>query len=1319
MKEDGKGSFIIRLGTKEFDKDVQNASSKFDDLGKSAEDAGKKVDKSLIDTAPKQRELTKEVKQTTKSTDELGDASTVAFNGKFAAGLFVVGAGIVKVLGYVHELIFGSKELAMEAEGIEMAYKRLNNPNLLKNLRDATSGTVDDIELMKASVQASNFGIPVEKLGTLLKFAQQQAAATGQSVDYLVNSIVTGLGRESVMILDNLQIDVGELQNRVKSSGDFMGSSIDMITEKLKEQGDVALTERDKETQAINRLENAKLNLGKRFMWLNDISNNFYNRLASMIEALAGETRSATEVFDDHISKVASLEMNTVPLVKRYEELKLKTELTADEQVELNKIMNTISGTIPGVVAEFDNYGNILSLNTQKVYDYIDAERARLEFVNKEAIESLRKQRADLKKEYDMQESISQNGKLVISGGGQFGGGTTTIDNSDETLQKATKNVKAIGKQLQGLDAELERLTGESLTKQLDSQKESIKKRNEFNSMSKEALSDWITNEANALNTLVEINKKKDKELTKEARKEEARRSEFLALAKTVQGQRFGNASKVDDKDLDKNFLNRQNTIQLQKERIKQLEEKQAVDSIRSVQDLENQASQARINAMNEGFEKEDAQREHNNKLELQAIERQKEDYIRAFIQAEKDKFDAQEDLLSKQDENYTKRVFDSSSVKVDTSIFDAIQKSIKDKQANFPMQLQKQEDDDWREYLIQFGSYHDKRNAIIEKYNDEIDKALTQGKKDILFETMQRELSELDNSIQNSTTLIGQLFSDTARKSVGEIQTIIDKAELLMQYLEAVKDEQGNAIINGKDVSRGDILGLGVSEQTIKDLELSAKEIESLRNAIQKLKGELGSKSPFLLLKSQITDAVEKIQQGGKKNIAQGVTEIGTASSRFAPDIAQFGKELGNIVGNDDLGNKIAGIAEGIGGLGETAAGVGQIMSGDIVGGTMAAVSGISKVVSAVDGLFGADYSRYNKMKEEYEKLNSIWDELIDKKKEYIKTSFGPEAYKVGQEAEELTRKAIENYRILGRERLNAGSSAGSHSIGRRQWRDMSDEGWRQAQAALGSDWKKEYGDKSRMDWLFNLSAEQLSKLKEAGVFWAKLDDDVQGYLNSIIEGQERIDDINKSIQEQLTQVSFDSVRNSFVDTLLDMSSDAESFADDFTKYMQRAILNSKIADLMDNELKEWYDDFAEANKDGVITDSEYNKLQNKWNGIVDKGLDMREKLKEAMDWEVDEQREGAKGGFMNASQDSVNEGIGTLYAMRQIQGDIRNINIDLRENSTKLNEMVLDMRAVVNDNNQILQDSLYYQSQIAANTYRTAEILDAIETYGLKLKQ
>ena len=89
------------------------------------------------------------------------------------------------------------------------------------------------------------------------------------------------------------------------------------------------------------------------------------------------------------------------------------------------------------------------------------------------------------------------------------------------------------------------------------------------------------------------------------------------------------------------------------------------------------------------------------------------------------------------------------------------------------------------------------------------------------------------------------------------------------------------------------------------------------------------------------------------------------------------------------------------------------------------------------------------------------------------------------------------------------------------------------------------------RLSGLFNLTAEQLEKLKEeAPGFWSKLDGDVQNYLNKIIEGGERIEDIQKAVQEQLTQTSFDSLFDNFIDTLMDMDASSKDFADNFGEY-------------------------------------------------------------------------------------------------------------------------------------------------------------------------
>jgi hypothetical protein len=134
------------------------------------------------------------------SSDKLSGMLQV-FGGNLMTKAAGMAAGFAAELG---DAVKQGVELAKQGEGIRMAFERLGRGDILQGLREATHGTMTDLELMKAAVQFNDFKLPLEELGTMLAFAQQKAKDTGQSVDYMASSIVTGLGRKSVMILDNL-----------------------------------------------------------------------------------------------------------------------------------------------------------------------------------------------------------------------------------------------------------------------------------------------------------------------------------------------------------------------------------------------------------------------------------------------------------------------------------------------------------------------------------------------------------------------------------------------------------------------------------------------------------------------------------------------------------------------------------------------------------------------------------------------------------------------------------------------------------------------------------------------------------------------------------------------------------------------------------------------------------------------------------------------------------------------------------------------------------------------------------------------------------
>ena len=185
---------------------------------------------------------------------------------------------VVKRIGSVLGIAFGAQEIiafgkelfriSQEAEGVRAEFQRIADESDLENLRRSVKGTVSDLELMKQSVMASNFGIPVKELGGLLEFATKRAQDTGQAVDYLVNSIVVGIGRKSPMILDNLGISAVQLNEKLgnlsigtASVGDVAEAVGKIIVESMEKSGGIIDTVGTKTASLAAHWENFKLKI--------------------------------------------------------------------------------------------------------------------------------------------------------------------------------------------------------------------------------------------------------------------------------------------------------------------------------------------------------------------------------------------------------------------------------------------------------------------------------------------------------------------------------------------------------------------------------------------------------------------------------------------------------------------------------------------------------------------------------------------------------------------------------------------------------------------------------------------------------------------------------------------------------------------------------------------------------------------------------------------------------------------------------------------------------------------------------------------------
>lgn len=214
-----------------------------------------------------------ELKQNARSLGELASDDTV--NGVLLGNLLTKGAELFgekarEFKDSIAELINGGLEMAEQADGVTKAFNGLNQEGLLDNLRKATKGTVNDVQLMTAAVQANDFRIPLEDLGKYLEFAQLKAQQTGQSVDYMTNSIVTGLGRKSPLILDNLGISAAEISEKTKETGDFMKAVAEIVDTQLAEAGETYISAADRAAQKTVELQNAQKALGDEILPLKE-----------------------------------------------------------------------------------------------------------------------------------------------------------------------------------------------------------------------------------------------------------------------------------------------------------------------------------------------------------------------------------------------------------------------------------------------------------------------------------------------------------------------------------------------------------------------------------------------------------------------------------------------------------------------------------------------------------------------------------------------------------------------------------------------------------------------------------------------------------------------------------------------------------------------------------------------------------------------------------------------------------------------------------------------------------------------------------------
>lgn len=660
--------------------------------------------------------------------------------------------------------------------------------------------------------------------------------------------------------------------------------------------------------------------------------------------------------------------------------------------------------------------------------------------------------------------------------------------------------------------------------------------------------------------------------------------------------------------------------------RIKELRKKNASERIRLDTDLENQVEQARINAMEDGIDKEMAQRELNNKIELQDIERQKQEYIRKITEAQRQIFEAEENAKAAKDKNYKKKAFDPSSVSVDTSMFDNMSEYTKQKQANETSNY-------YNNILAKYQDYTTKRLSVEKKYQNDLanlEKAGgTEEQKAELSYQRKEALNAIDKEFAMREVSFQTWANSITNMSLDELERLLTEAEQELARMENEGGTNGNelAVQRAKvTATKGRIANIKSKESTSPD-KRSIKEWQELYKTLSKVEREF----------EELGDTI-----GGT------VGEIISAAGSISSSTLQM------IDGIVTLANSSSTAMSGTAEAASTA--IQNVEKASVI---LSIVGAALQVATKIVSLFKQEssYEKYEEAKEVYESYIDILDQIIEKQLELADSLAGENAQAAYDKTIELYKKQADSARVLGAQYYKSRES-GEKSKGYQDFYDMSASGWQQAASALGISAQELAMMMSKnMTNLFNLPVEQLEKLmSEAPLFIAQLDSEAQEYIKQIIEAENNIKSTAEREMENATGISFESFSDDILESLYDVEKGAEDIADDIADYMRKALIKAMYVKQYEPEMRKWYEMWAEATGDGEIDTEEQSALDNLKNSIIQGAEAGAAAINAQFGTGSTTEQESTAGGFETMSQDTATELNGRFTALQLSGEEIKN---------------------------------------------------------------
>lgn len=471
------------------------------------------LNKRLADVRDRMKQLRTSGLEVNKQMDQ---STTIMNKLKMAAKAFIA----VKVVGWLksaHDQAYNTrKEFSKYEAVLRNTFQSQEKANdAMKMLQQLAANTPSSLqEWTEGYIKLVNRGLQptsqeLTNLGDL-------AASQGKSLDQLIEAVLDAMTGENERLKE---FGIKASKEGEKTQFTFRGvttevrNSEDAIKDYLLSLGRLEGVAGSMAVQ-MNELEGIQSNLG-------DTMDAFFNNVGKKLEPfwksiLKGANgffselnkmfTSYTEQYDNHLEQLVNLETELPKLLDKYEELSSTSNLSAEKHEELRRVMRQITDMVPEAAGAFNDYGEVISISTDKVEEFMATQRALLLYENKKAIEETERDLEKLRaKQKQLQAYREQGGKTVVSSQGPFAPSITYVDKS--SLGEVNKELTDIGDLIKGSEEKLKRLRGETLDNAVKQHKKMLQQQETFNNMNKQQLDAWIKDEKNAASQYMEMAK--------------------------------------------------------------------------------------------------------------------------------------------------------------------------------------------------------------------------------------------------------------------------------------------------------------------------------------------------------------------------------------------------------------------------------------------------------------------------------------------------------------------------------------------------------------------------------------------------------------------------------------------------------------------------------------------------------------------------------------------------------------------------------------------------------------------------------------------